>query len=627
MEENQSEFSSFKRRIINIPLEQNIDDIKSGFNSFYSDSSKNFPKFNNTNKNNNYYLNQFRNNNNYINQNLDNKDDSSDDLDSGYSDFAQNLPLSGQKYNNQIPNNNNYINLTPKTISLSPISYNMNTSPIQSPNIQILNNIIPDNYQNYENKNYSPQIIPNYQYQYSNNIIYNTPQNIQNYQNLNYNNYNNYISPKKSQDNQNLNYNTYITPMKIQNYQNINYNNYIIPKESINYQIPNNNMNIDYQKYYSYNINTPPQKIIYYPTSNFNIITPEKKNVNNENLNFKNPPQLAKITKINDTTNININKITRVDYKNNPEEEPIPQDTIVDDESEMNNNSPKNNNNNNLKDLFAKCRKNGIPPPDGDFSLEGWKLFYSPDEKFFLWDKGRTIPNQIRIKNENDEEEIEIYEGEVNKNDEKHGLGILTTPKYVRKGTWRDGEFTGWCRESRVNGDIFEGKFIDGSIYGKGIYKSHNGNLYVGDFTDNIREGKGELRTKKVHYIGEFKYNKFNGNGKLIFIKEGHSYEGNFINNQISGIGIFKWSNGDIYEGEMKNGKMNGYGKYMYKNGQIYEGNYIDGVKHGLGKLIYPDNKIYEGEFKNGKPEGEGTIFMNGKKIDIVSVNGKFQKK
>ena len=329
-------------------------------------------------------------------------------------------------------------------------------------------------------------------------------------------------------------------------------------------------------------------------------------------------------------------------YNNNqPAIEPFPQDTIIEDSQQdyddneeeiINENANpnfvqnindnlKNNvnqyNNNNLsnkineninpnidkKKLYAKCRKKGTPPPDEDFSLEGWKLFYPTNDKFFLWDKGKTIKNQFIVKNPDDDEKIEIYEGEVNIHNEKHGFGILTTPKYVRKGTWRDDEFTGWCRESRINGDIYEGKFIDGAIFGKGINKTHKGNLYVGDFVENKKEGKGELKTKRIHYEGDFK------------------------DNEINGMGIFKWNNGDVYEGEMTNGKMNGYGKYTYSNGQVYEGNYVNGNKHGLGKLYYPNNAIYEGEFKNGKPRGEGIMYIDGKKINVIYKEGKFKKK
>ena len=305
--------------------------------------------------------------------------------------------------------------------------------------------------------------------------------------------------------------------------------------------------------------------------------------LNYEGQNIRKKEQSKKHKKSLNTKKSNYNTMIR------PEDEPIPQDTIIEDEpmiekeeepmmekeeeyndfvsndfisndfitqqtlnerinnSNINNKYKNNYKNINIDKLYEKCRKNGTPPPDGDFSLEGWKLFYPSNEKFFLWEKGKTIPNQILVNNENDEENIEIYEGEVNKNNEKHGFGILTTPKYVRKGTWRDGEFTGWCRESRINGDIFEGKYIDGAIFGKGINKSHKGNLYVGDFVDSKREGKGDLKTKKIHYEGDFKFDKFNGQGKLEFLKEGHSYEGEFKNNEISGNGKFKWNNGDVY--------------------------------------------------------------------------------
>ena len=209
----------------------------------------------------------------------------------------------------------------------------------------------------------------------------------------------------------------------------------------------------------------------------------------NQNMNLQNIPTNMNLQNI--PTNVNLQNIpTNINLQNNPP------------------NINVNRKNRNIERLYEICRKNGTPPPDGDFSLEGWKLFYPPDEKFFLWEKGKTIPNRVLIYNEKDEEKLEIYEGEINKKNEKHGFGILTSPKYVRKGTWRDGEFTGWCRESRINGDIFEGKFIDGAIFGKGINKNHKGNLYVGDFVDNKREGKGELKTQRIHYEGDFKYDK-----------------------------------------------------------------------------------------------------------------------
>ena len=415
-------------------------------------------------------------------------------------------------------------------------------------------------------------------------------------QNLNkndnsYNKFNNSNSNKINNDNQN---NNIYSPYKNTRNPNIYYNN-------------NNNQNFNNNQYQKYNSN------------NKNLISNTKNFINNDSSQSQNLiPQDSEIVEEEEEeeNEINLENQINEDFNQDPE---IEKESI---QSPTPSYDPKK-----LQELLSKCKKYGTPPSDEDFSYNSWTIFYPKNEKFFLWEKGKVIPNQVIIKNEDDPEHIEIYQGEVNSQNEKHGRGRLTTPKYVRIGTWRDDEFTGWGRESRINGDVFEGRFVDGAIYGKGINQNKKGNVYVGEFVDSKREGKGELNTAKIHYEGEFKYDKFNGKGKLIFIKQGHEYEGEFKNNEINGIGIFKWSNGETYEGEMTNGKMNGYGKYTYSTGQIYEGTYVNGVKQGLGKLISPNNNIYEGEFNKGLPDGEGTLTINGKKFNVIYQNGKFKKK
>ena len=399
------------------------------------------------------------------------------------------------------------------------------------------------------------------------------------------------------------------------------------------------------------------------------IISKNQFNDNNQNINRMNNMNNMNYYKQNQSYN-KPNITYQKNYVNKvtpPSNLPIPQDTMIEEEEEEqdieqeieqeededNNNGlndVNNKDNNNIKDnirenniqnqipnqtsidkkkleeLLAICQKKGKPPAIDDFSYDSWKVFYPDTEKFFLWNKGKVYPNQVLVENEKDPEKLEIYEGEINSNKEKHGKGKLTTPQYIRIGTWRENEFTGWGREARVNGDVFEGRFVDGAIYGKGINQNYKGNIYFGEFLDSKREGKGELKTKKIHYVGDFKNDRFNGKGKLEFLTQGHEYDGDFKNNEIYGIGVFKWKNGDVYEGEMKNGKLDGYGKYTYKNGQIYEGTYVNGIKEGLGKLISGD-RIYEGEFKNGKPDGEGVLTIKGKRYNIIYKDGKFRKK
>ena len=238
-----------------------------------------------------------------------------------------------------------------------------------------------------------------------------------------------------------------------------------------------------------------------------------------------------------------------------------------------------------------------------DFNPEMWRRFYPKNERFFLFDKGHVIPNQLINENDpNYPEEINTYKGEVNENGLKHGEGKYSAPDFERIGSWRYGKFTGWGRETRNNGEIFEGKFIDGEISGKGVYKNPNGDLYIGDFSHSVKNGKGELFTRKFHYKGNFDNNRINGKGKIEFIDGGHTFEGQFKNNQINGKGIFKWKNGDVYEGEMRDGKMDGLGIFKSANGFVYEGYFKNGVEEGFGKLRYPNGKVFEGEFVNGKP-------------------------
>ena len=213
------------------------------------------------------------------------------------------------------------------------------------------------------------------------------------------------------------------------------------------------------------------------------------------------------------------------------------------------------------------------------FSYDSYKLFYPHNDNF-------TIPeNEIAFEIEkttylnNNPNLKEKYIGSVNNFRNRHGKGRLFTPTCKRIGTWKNGKFTGWGREIRNNGEVYEGNFNNGKICGKGVYK-YKDILYIGDFEKNIRQGKGEKITNKYYYTGDFNNDKIDGFGRLQFInsKDGElEYEGFFKENNIEGKGIMKWKNGNIYEGEMKNNKMNGQGILKLSNGNIINGIFKDG--------------------------------------------------
>ena len=215
------------------------------------------------------------------------------------------------------------------------------------------------------------------------------------------------------------------------------------------------------------------------------------------------------------------------------------------------------------------------------FLADNYKLFYSTSQYFQIPPSEIKGKNQIKYYINNDRTKEAIYTGEVNRLNERHGVGQLIDPFTTKIGTWRNGKLSGWSREIRKNGQVLEGKFQDNVISGKGIYKDKD-TLYIGSFEYGIRQGKGILLTQKFEYNGEFSRGKISGYGKIVFLDDKSDiaeYEGFFKDNCIEGKGTMKWKNGNLYQGEMKNGKMNGKGRFIPKDGIPNEGIFKDNVK------------------------------------------------
>ena len=347
-----------------------------------------------------------------------------------------------------------------------------------------------------------------------------------------------------------------------------------------------------------------------------------KKEDNPQINNIENEPEINNINKIKKKvkTKINPNEIPIEEVNendlnngetNSPEEDqfyenpltptkPIDEETpynkkpfinkIIDNHSENINEIEDDKNNENENEYIKELECQEFQ----DFSPEGWQKFY-PDERFFKFPKDGIIHDQLIIDND------EIYKGDINKNREKHGFGRFISPSIKRIGMWRNNKFTGWGREIKLNGDIFEGKFVNGQLNGKGIHKNKfNKNTYIGDYSNSMRHGKGELYTNEYHYQGNFNYNKLEGKGKIEIYNEGE-YEGTFKDNLFEGKGMLKWKDGRYYIGGMSKGKMNGYGEQTYVDGSVFKGNFVNGLREGKGKLISRKGKITDMEFKNDK--------------------------
>ena len=269
----------------------------------------------------------------------------------------------------------------------------------------------------------------------------------------------------------------------------------------------------------------------------------------------------------------------------------------------------------NEQNNYLKCSLNNIEQikeskvelEDENFDKTKWKSYYPDTENtanFFNPSFGQVFDNRILISQSAiNGNAPEIYKGSVNINNQKHGFGVLATKDVTKIGTWINDSFTGWNKEKFQNGSVLEGKFIDGSLTGKGIATKED-----------------------VEYEGDFRQSKFEGKGKLIYKDTGEIYEGDFRDNTFTGNGKFTWPNGEVYEGEFLNGKFNGKGKYSYPDGQIYEGDYVNGVKEGFGKLTFPSGRIYEGPFVNGLQNGIGKYTKRGRTVNVLYEKGNFIK-
>jgi hypothetical protein len=77
-------------------------------------------------------------------------------------------------------------------------------------------------------------------------------------------------------------------------------------------------------------------------------------------------------------------------------------------------------------------------------------------------------------------------------------------------------------------------------------------------------------------------------------------YEGDWIEDQMTGYGVYIYSNGDRYEGQFLNNQHNGLGKYYFTDGSKYDGEWKDHKMHGSGKYWDINGVLWAGEFREG---------------------------
>lgn len=178
------------------------------------------------------------------------------------------------------------------------------------------------------------------------------------------------------------------------------------------------------------------------------------------------------------------------------------------------------------------------------------------------------------------------YQGKKDNEGKKVGFGKIV---------WEDSsKLKGYFSESKLNGIVY--------FYNCGNEQSK----YFGEYVDNIPDGYG-LYSRKGYSLEGMNWNKNNLNGIGVATwLEGEMYEGEFKSSAKEGIGVYRWVDGTSYMGYFKKNKINGIGRINFANGNSYEGEFNEGFLSGFGKFIWDDGKFYIGNYLKDKKHGFG---------------------
>lgn len=189
------------------------------------------------------------------------------------------------------------------------------------------------------------------------------------------------------------------------------------------------------------------------------------------------------------------------------------------------------------------------------------------------------------------------------------------------EGYFLNGKKNGRGKYIWANGNVYDGNWVDGKCTGKGRITWSSGASFDGEWKDNqMSEGKYSFADGSV-YEGSFKNGKYDGYGKRIY-KDGEKYEGQWHDDKKHGHGTCTWANGDTYEGDWKDGKRCGYGEQTFESGSKYFGWWKDNDYHGFGRFVFASGSENVGEFKNGNENGIFLIKRDGEWYGYKWVDG-----
>lgn len=138
----------------------------------------------------------------------------------------------------------------------------------------------------------------------------------------------------------------------------------------------------------------------------------------------------------------------------------------------------------------------------------------------------------------------------------------------------------------------------------------HNSNLLyrVARELENIFTGQNQLASGV--YTGDTDFGYFVGNASFAY-STGSTYEGQWENNYMHGIGTLNVPGEGTYKGEFAFSQKNGNGTFTWDDGAMYNGEWKDDQMMGQGTYTSSENVKYIGTFEGNRFKSGDCTFSN----------------
>lgn len=186
-----------------------------------------------------------------------------------------------------------------------------------------------------------------------------------------------------------------------------------------------------------------------------------------------------------------------------------------------------------------------------------------------------------------------------------------------------EGTYTGDLVEGIPNGEgtlLLEegtritGSFKEGRVHGRAISVKINGDTFEGQYVEGVREGMGSLtfdHPAQKTITGLWHNGQAPTQGTIHYTLRGHQYVGPIHNQQPQGpgAGVMRLADGTVMSGAWTDTAQPNEKQISLQTGEVYIGSTLEGLPHGQGTWRSVNNTFaYSGIWEHGKPPEEGTI-------------------